>query len=467
MPNVVRFTLPAARNLNVLGAGQFVAGVLDVDANNLSLVSRTRYLVRPYGAIEVGIVPEGTAAPSLPAVPAAPAPDPYPQYVTDADLGNPSSSATAAVRAAIGSVRAGHRLVGLGDSITAADAYLRYLTVLSGGRIRFVHNAGVGGNEITQMLARFDTDVTPYAPTMVSLLGGTNDFTFGTTDTQFRDRVKSFVTKVRAIGAIPLLFTSPPCEPLADSDRAKIVRNNVWMAAYAARQGIPLVDAYAVLADPTGYGNYITAYDSGDGIHPSEAGHFAVAQAAAAILNPLLAPLPTVAVTSADPTNLAANGFLKDVNADTWPDSWSQNWGVDAGTAAFSIVSDTAVPGGTMHRTTLTGVTGKNQFTHAVTTGFSAGDVMRLTALVTNTANTTARVHATSSGAGGFIADVAQAVARPVTRGLIDLSFAVPAGTTSIALTLVAEAQGAGVTGTVDFGAATLRNETVLGLLSP
>lgn len=102
MPNVVRFTLPTARTLKIPGAGSFLAGVLDVDANNLSLVTRTRYLVKPYGAIEVGIVPAGTAPPALPAVPAAPNPDPYPQYVTDADLTNPASGPMSTLRSAYG-----------------------------------------------------------------------------------------------------------------------------------------------------------------------------------------------------------------------------------------------------------------------------------------------------------------------------------------------------------------------------
>jgi glycerophosphoryl diester phosphodiesterase len=82
MPNVARFTLSTARDFYLRGAGQFIDGVLDVDANDLRLVSRTRYLSKPYGAVEVGIVDSETPAPSLPAVPGPAAPDPYPQYPT-------------------------------------------------------------------------------------------------------------------------------------------------------------------------------------------------------------------------------------------------------------------------------------------------------------------------------------------------------------------------------------------------
>lgn len=95
MANVVRFTLPTAQDLTISGAGSFVDGVLDVDVNNVHLLNRTRYLVRPFGAIELGIVDEDTPPPLLPAVPLPPSPDPYPQYVTDSDLTTPLTGAVA------------------------------------------------------------------------------------------------------------------------------------------------------------------------------------------------------------------------------------------------------------------------------------------------------------------------------------------------------------------------------------
>jgi len=82
MPNVVRFALPTARSLYVSGVGQFVAGIFDVDANDLEAVGRARYRLKPYGAVEVGTVDAATPKPSLPAVPGPPNPDPYPQYPT-------------------------------------------------------------------------------------------------------------------------------------------------------------------------------------------------------------------------------------------------------------------------------------------------------------------------------------------------------------------------------------------------
>lgn len=69
MPNVVRFTLSTARTLHVPGVGTFYSGVLDVDATNLAQVARTRYLLAPYRAVEVGTVDSSTPFPTLPAVP--------------------------------------------------------------------------------------------------------------------------------------------------------------------------------------------------------------------------------------------------------------------------------------------------------------------------------------------------------------------------------------------------------------
>jgi len=354
------------------------------------------------------------------------------------------------------------RWVALGDSITAADAYLRFAVALAGGRLRAVHNAGVGGDQINQMLARFDTDVTPYAPTMVSLMGGTNDYTFGCTDADFRARVQSFVTKTRSIGAVPLLFTSPPCNVLADPDRAKIPRNNAWMADYASREGITLIDAYSVLVDPAqSYGKYLSSLVNVDGIHPNDDGHYAVAQLLVNAINTLLPAKQPFAVTTADPTNLLTNGLMKDTNADGQAESWGQNWGPDAGTWTFSIVNDAAVPGGTMQRTGLNAATGKVQLYQDVSSGFVAGDVLRFSGLITVGTGMSGAITLSSSGT----ALGSRTFARPFTRGLIDYTFTVPTpAPAALRVELATTALAAGTTGTVDYGALTLRNLTALGV---
>jgi lysophospholipase L1-like esterase len=368
-----------------------------------------------------------------------------------------------------GAAAAGHTLVALGDSIAYAsdapaeskfyDSYSLYTQLLTGGKVRFIRNAGVGGNKSADMLARFDTDVTPYAPTMVSVLAGTNDFTFGVTDATFRANIKAIVAKIRAIGAVPLLYTSPPVSGLGDADKQRIYRNNAWMAAYAAQQGIVCVDAFAVWVDPASNGNWQAALTRDGGTHPNEAGHAALGQATANALNPLLAPLPAAtSAFAADPLNLITNGlFLTDSSG------WGQNWGPDSGTITPAVATDSAVPGGHVLRFTLASALGRYQLRQFVTTGFSAGDVLQLTAIASTTATVKASIAIWWTGPGG---NPTQAWVRPVSHGLLSLDgLVVPSGTTSIEVTILAGSYDGSTpaTGTCDFGAITLRNKTANG----
>ena len=50
-----------------------------------------------------------------------------------------------------------------------------------------------------------DTDVTPYAPTIVSLMGGTNDYTFGATELEYECRRCGVALKK----IVPFLATAP------------------------------------------------------------------------------------------------------------------------------------------------------------------------------------------------------------------------------------------------------------------
>jgi len=173
-------------------------------------------------------------------------------------------------------------------------------------------------------------------------------------------------------------------------------------------------------------------------------------------------PLTQLATTNADPTNLLSNGQMVDGNGDGWGDDWGQVWGLDAGTWTYSIVTDAAVPGGQMQRTTLTTATGHVSRNQDVTGGYSAGDVLRLTALVTTTAGTYVDIQMEAiAGASGL---GKQTISQPVTRGLADVTFTIPTGTTTLRVTFSPGAKTAGITGTVDVGALTLRNLTVLGI---
>jgi lysophospholipase L1-like esterase len=191
-------------------------------------------------------------------------------------------AADSALTNTYGNVKSGgNAIVYLGDSITlgATDysanslgaSFPLYAQLFSKGRCLMVRNAGIAGNTTTQMLARFDTDVTPYAPATVFILGGTNDSGALVATATYQANIAAIVAKVRAIGARPVLGTIAPNN--AGGTRMTLVRQwNNWLKRYGAANGITVVDFYATLADPTN-GQYLSAYSSGDGTHPNEAGY--------------------------------------------------------------------------------------------------------------------------------------------------------------------------------------------------
>lgn len=122
----------------------------------------------------------------------------------------------------------GNRTVFLGDSITrggqgTSEAALdddrfrsasipTWASILSGQRILEVAMAGVGGDAVADMLDRFATDVTPFAPNVVVIMGGTNDTNslHLTSLTDYAATMADLVTEVRKIGARPVLCTIAP-----------------------------------------------------------------------------------------------------------------------------------------------------------------------------------------------------------------------------------------------------------------
>jgi len=395
-----------------------------------------------------------------------------------------SASQTAtALRAAYAPVLtahpAGHRLVALGDSITIAgdnpqgsnkyvqrnDSIWQTAAALSGGSLTFARNAGRGGDTAAMMLARFDTDVTPYAPTMVSVMAGTNDLTFGATDSQYRTNMQALVAKIRSIGAVPLLLTSPPVNSFAASDRAKVIRNGRWLRRYAAEQGLICIDTFALMVDPATSGAYRAGYDQGDGIHPSVPSRVLIGQALWAALAPLLPPTGTVgAVCDLDPTNLIAGTSRHPLflggSSGGFPAGWFAGDSPSSGSGANSIVDDAQMPGGKALRLTLTGATGNYGVRTDIASGFAPGDHLHMSCLVNQqTSGAIARLLI------NWTVDALHWTQTSLTgRFGLQMEVVVPAGATACFIQV--QAVGAGSTGNVDFGAIALRNLTAEGSAS-
>lgn len=249
-----------------------------------------------------------------------------------------ATEATARAAGALGRALASFtsRAVPLGDSITFGSdnpsnnnsrglSWPMFAEALSDGKFHYVRNAGVSGNTSAQMLARFDTDVTPYTPTMVTVMAGRNDISGSVSLATFQANIAAIIAKIRAINAMPWLFTITP----ASGASAQTTRLwNAWLRAYAATNSIPLTDAYEATVDPA-TGGYLTAYNSGDNVHPSEAGYYAIGSRFATDLgNHIATPrmIPRLA-DAADTNNIMAGSnplwLTNSINANQEPSGWN------------------------------------------------------------------------------------------------------------------------------------------------
>jgi lysophospholipase L1-like esterase len=177
----------------------------------------------------------------------------------------------------------------MGDSITAhwdalAAEPLEDLLIV---------NRGIGGQNTSQMLLRFEDDVVALKPAVVVLLGGTNDLRAYVGDpasvgASALARISRNITAMSDIaegrGFKVILATLPP----VGADREKVSRDagaiatvNAWIKAFAAERGYPLADYHAALAGPDGV---LPPALSPDGVHPNADGYAAMRPALATAL---------------------------------------------------------------------------------------------------------------------------------------------------------------------------------------
>jgi lysophospholipase L1-like esterase len=198
-------------------------------------------------------------------------------------------------------------VVTLGDSITRGDGttadldqrypdHLQRRLVGAGIGDAVVLNAGIGGNRLLRpvvgpsMTDRFDRDVLGAGQaTHVLILAGTNDIALPAMLGEERPAAGDIVDGLRGLarradrgGVRPVLGTITPFGGssidafLADGNEdVRLAVND----AITAQADWPVVDFAAALADPDDPGRLAAAFDSGDGVHPGDAGARALAAA--------------------------------------------------------------------------------------------------------------------------------------------------------------------------------------------
>ena len=191
-------------------------------------------------------------------------------------------------------LKAGDRVAFFGDSLTAQDLYTtfvanHYLALRPEMKLAF-KNAGVGGDKLSNGIARIDRDLVPFKPTVITCCFGMNDAGYVPPDdpkaaanlaTYKADYAKMVsLLREKCPGARIILFTTTVVYP------AKLKRYNETLAQFSAfvrefgkEQKLQVVELYNpmlkwVEQDPSG------AYISNlipDGVHPNAAGQFLMA----------------------------------------------------------------------------------------------------------------------------------------------------------------------------------------------
>jgi lysophospholipase L1-like esterase len=147
-----------------------------------------------------------------------------------------------------------------------------------------VLNEGISGNKIltdgagVSALARFDRDVLsqPGAETVI-LLEGINDLSGGATAQQVIAGDAQLIARAHAAGKCILGGTLTPFGNSSAQEQAAVRTVNDFIRTSGEFDGV--VDFNAAIRDPANPDRMLPIYDSGDSLHPSNAGYQAMADA--------------------------------------------------------------------------------------------------------------------------------------------------------------------------------------------
>jgi lysophospholipase L1-like esterase len=192
-------------------------------------------------------------------------------------------------------------IVAIGNSITdgfasTPDSNRRWPDVLarrllmSTEPVKAVVNAGISGNRVLtfgagpSLVSRFDRDVLMQpAVTHVILLEAINDISRDSIDVVSADDIifgyRQVIDRAHERGIVIYGATLTPFERLSPSRAAKREAVNAWIRTSGAFDGV--IDFDKVTRDPSQPNRFLPLYDSGDHLHPSDAGYKAMGESIA------------------------------------------------------------------------------------------------------------------------------------------------------------------------------------------
>jgi lysophospholipase L1-like esterase len=190
-------------------------------------------------------------------------------------------------------------IVAIGNSITDGaastpdsnrrwpDVLARRLLATNSEPVKSVVNAGISGNRVLtfgagpSLVSRFDRDVLMQpGVTHVIVLEGINDISRSSVDTVSADDIifglRQVADRAHEHGLVIYGATLTPFEKVSAEREAKRQAVNQWIRSGGAFDGV--IDFDMVTRDPNQPNRLLPAYDSGDGLHPSDAGYKAMGE---------------------------------------------------------------------------------------------------------------------------------------------------------------------------------------------
>ena len=205
-------------------------------------------------------------------------------FLTGVDVTNPGITGT---------------IVATGNSITdgfgaSPDSNRRWPDVLARRLLssneppKAVVNAGISGNRVLtlgtgpSLVARFDRDVLMQpGVSHVIILEGINDISRSAVDTVSAEDIiyglRQVVERAHEHGVVVYGATLTPFERARPENEVKRQAVNQWIRNSGVYDGV--IDFDAAIRDPAKPTRMLPAYDSGDSLHPSDAGYLAMANA--------------------------------------------------------------------------------------------------------------------------------------------------------------------------------------------
>lgn len=171
------------------------------------------------------------------------------------------------------------KIICIGDSLTfgyGVNLGTSWVDLLRKETGNEIINKGVNGDTTTGMLSRFSTDVTDYAPDMVSIMAGTNDLLMGRNLETIVDNILLMIKESKNNNIAPLIIIPPLTLPnLAkkqwysninyDFINSQICYLKDKLTSKCNEFHVKLIDFSSIVPLEEGY--FL------DGIHPNEKGH--------------------------------------------------------------------------------------------------------------------------------------------------------------------------------------------------